>query len=340
MLLSVRFLVVVAIALGAISSCQSKANEQEVATSNRTDCRTIEHEAGKTEVCGQPQRIVVLSPGILESLLALGVQPVAYGDLVAFHHGDYDNPREQIPYLGSLVTQPVANVGQAWEPSIEAIVKAQPDLIIGVSSNRQIYGTLSQIAPSILLDVTEPEINLRAISQAVNRSQQTEQLLKETEQRIATARKTFAPVVAQNPKLLLLYSGQLKQIILGTYDEPCYSLPQELGFQLVSLPELENSKLNSRSTTISIEKLPQLNDANSVIVLGYNWGKGKQLNNFDRNQLSKIKQAWQENEIAQSLDASKAGRVYFIPLYLCGGLPGAIGTELYLDELEQQLLSP
>ena len=40
------------------------------------------------------------------------------------------------------------------------------------------------------------------------------------------------------------------------------------------------------------------------------------------------------------MDASKAGRVYFIPTYLCAGLPGAIGTKLYLEELEQQLLPP
>ena len=63
-------------------------------------------------------------------------------------------------------------------------------------------------------------------------------------------------------------------------------------------------------------------------------------NNFNKNQLLEIKQAWQENAIAQSLDASQAGRVYFIPAYLCLGLPGTIGTELYLEELEQQLLPP
>ncbi|MEM9266963.1 MAG: hypothetical protein AAGA46_15715 [Cyanobacteria bacterium P01_F01_bin.13] len=43
--------------------------------------------------------------------------------------------------------------------------------------------------------------------------------------------------------------------------------------------------------------------------------------------------------MAQSLDASKSGRVYFVPGYLCRGLPGPIGTELYLNELKQKLLS-
>ena len=53
-----------------------------------------------------------------------------------------------------------------------------------------------------------------------------------------------------------------------------------------------------------------------------------------------MKQAWAKNAIAQSLDASKSDRVYFIPAYLCLGLPGTIGTELYLEELERQLLPP
>lgn len=43
--------------------------------------------------------------------------------------------------------------------------------------------------------------------------------------------------------------------------------------------------------------------------------------------------------IAQSLDASQAGRVYSAPAYLCFGFPSAIGTELYLEELEKQFLN-
>jgi iron complex transport system substrate-binding protein len=43
--------------------------------------------------------------------------------------------------------------------------------------------------------------------------------------------------------------------------------------------------------------------------------------------------------IAQSLDASQAGQVYFVQGYLCATLPGPIGTELYLEELQEQLFS-
>ena len=287
------------------------------------------------QIGDRPQRIVVLGPYVLEPLLALGVQPVAFADHVTFHQGDYDKPNEQIPYLGSMITQPLA-----YEPSIEAIAKVQPDLIIGIEGNAKQYDTLSQIAPTILLNWIEPENNLKAIAKAVNRSQKAEQLLAETEQKIAEARKTFAPVVADNPNILLISSLQLKEIIPLQPSTRCTSLPEQLGFQPLSIPGLEASQPNSPPPPISIEKLPELNDADSVVVLGYDFGEGKKADNFDRNQLSKIKQAWEKNAIAQSLDASKAGRVYFIPAYLCLGLPGAIGTELYLEELERQLLPP
>jgi iron complex transport system substrate-binding protein len=100
---------------------------------------------------------------------------------------------------------------------------------------------------------------------------------------------------------------------------------------------MRNARFN-----ISLEILPQLNQADSVMIMGRNatqLGQMQDGENFEKHQLSRVKQAWAENAIAQSLKATKAGRVYFIPTYLCLGLPGAIGTDIYLHQLERQLLS-
>ncbi|MEM8677670.1 MAG: hypothetical protein AAGF83_27995 [Cyanobacteria bacterium P01_G01_bin.67] len=138
----------------------------------------------------------------------------------------------------------------------------------------------------------------------------------------------------------MLSSSQLQEINLGNFNHgSCSSLIEELGFQLISSPELNNAEPNT-IVPISIETLPQFNEADSIVMLGSNFSERKELDNFESHQLSNIKQAWSENAIAQSLDVSKAGRVYFIPAYLCLGLPGAIGTELYLEELKEQLLPP
>jgi iron complex transport system substrate-binding protein len=93
---------------------------------------------------------------------------------------------------------------------------------------------------------------------------------------------------------------------------------------------------------ISIESLPQL-DSDLIILQGYNFSQVDKLadaGNIDNHQLKDIKQEWNNNAIAKSLRASKEGRVYFIPSYICYGFPGPIGAELILDQLRQQLLPP
>ncbi|MEO0536308.1 MAG: iron-siderophore ABC transporter substrate-binding protein [Cyanobacteria bacterium P01_A01_bin.123] len=350
-ILAIKLLVLTTIATVAIAACnaktlstnsdQSPASQLSVAP---TDCRTIEHEAGETEVCGQPQRIVVLGPYVLEPLLALDVQPTGYADYMAFQQGDYTDPSQQIPYLGDSVAQPLANVGLARQPSIEAIIKVQPDLILAAEFNTNEYEILSKIAPTLLLDYDDPEQILRTIARTVNRTEKAEQLLTQTQQQIEETQEAFASLTATYPKVTLLFSSNLRDTRIATNSDStglCSSLIKELGFQLVFPPGLNNDD-SSPSVPISLESLPQLNDADIVILLGINSSNFEQLNGMDRfedHQLSNLKQAWETNAIAQSLDASKAERVYFIPTYLCAGLPGPIGTELYLEELKEKLLT-
>jgi iron complex transport system substrate-binding protein len=344
MRLSIQFLVVAMMTGLVIVSCQNPAkNNYQNTTSKLEDCRTIEHQMGKTEVCGQPQRIVVFGPWLLESLLALDLQPVGYADYVEFFQEDYTDPAKQIPYLGDRLTQPLANVGSVYSPSIEAILKVKPDLIIANEYNDDVYDTLAQIAPTLMVknSLDEPEQSLRMVAQAVDRAKQVEQLLTQTQQQITAARSAFAPLVATHPRVALLSASGLQEIQVENPSEPCSSLVKELGFQLVLPPEMNNDDADL-SVPISIETLPQLNDTDSILLLGYNLNNSEELDSMDGfkgYQLANIKQEWSENAIAQSLNASKAERVYFAQGYLCMSLPGPIGTKLYLEELKQQLLS-
>ncbi|MEM9483455.1 MAG: iron-siderophore ABC transporter substrate-binding protein [Cyanobacteria bacterium P01_F01_bin.116] len=330
----------------AMSSCQTQAN-QPVAPSSAvqsatTDCRAVIHEMGETEICGTPQRIVGLGPYVLEPLLTLEAQPIAYADHIAFHQGDYTDPGQQIPYLGSQITQPIANVGLAYTPSIEALAKVNPDLILGTKlMNAEQYETLSKLAPTVMVEYDHTEKSLKTIAHTLNRPEQANQLLAQTAEQVDAAQKAFATLVKTHPKVALLSASEALEITVSYDGGLCRSLVETLGFQLVFPSGLDQGNSNT-SVPISLEALPQFNDADLVILLGHNFSDLKQFEGMDRfeeQQLSKLKQAWEENEIAQSLNASKAGRVYFIPTYLCAGLPGTIGTELYLEELKQQLLT-
>ena len=342
----IRLLILAVLTGAAIAACQRRTHDGAVdpthsSSSVLADCRTILHELGETDVCGQPQKIVALGPYMLEYLLALDIQPAGFADFFMFHHGDYDNPSQQIPFLGKRVTSQPANVGGAYSPSIEAILKVQPDLIVGTAENATQYDTLSEIAPTLLLEWGDPKGSLGAIAQAVDRTEQAERVWVDTEQQITTARQRFAPRVATHPQVLLLSASRLREINLGNSGHGhCSSLIEALGFQLIAPPGFDRSNADPL-LSISLETLPQLNDADLVILLGSNFNELKQLdgtNNFETHQLAQLKQAWQENAIAQSLDASQSGQVYFIPAYLCLGLPGPLGAELYLKELQTQLL--
>lgn len=342
----IRLLALVIATVMVIAACQTSTHRSStetfsVASPDSVNCRNIEHELGETEVCGQPERIVALGPYVLEYLLALDVQPLGYADHVAFHQGEYSNPSQQIPYLGSRITPSLANVGTASSPSLEAIFDLQPDLILGIDGNNtDQYETLSRIAPTLLVEHSDTESTLKTIAKAVNRSEQAEQLLTKTQQQIFQTRETFAPLVETHPDVLLLSSSKFPDVYLENPANPCSLLIEALGFQRVSQSIINNAN-SEAALPISLETLPNFNDADLIIVFGSNFSELKQfssLDNFEDHQLSKLKQAWEKNEIAQSLDASKAGRVYFIPAYLCRGLPGPIGTELYLNKLQQQLL--
>ncbi|ABW28386.1 ABC transporter substrate-binding protein [Acaryochloris marina] len=328
---------------GSLLACQrTEPSKNSPSSAEFGSCRTITHEQGKTEICRQPQRIVVLGPYLLEQVLALGAQPVGYADHLTLHQGDYKKPSEQIPYLGNRVkTQPV-NVGLAYQPSVEAILKAQPDLILAPDLATNQYQALTQIAPTLSFKIEGGKTNLQAIAQALDRRDRAQQLVAQNKQQLQAAQTTFQPVVADHPKVLALSSADAQSFTLISHTNSfCGSFLKDLGFQLVYPKGLKPQDLEaSQHPTLSIETLPQLNAANSIILFGYDFNPKDSGTEFSNQQLQPIKQAWQQNAIAQSLKASKSGRVYFVPAYLCLGLPGPIGTELYLNELKQQLLTP
>lgn len=73
-------------------------------------------------------------------MLALDVQPSAYADAYLLKSLQFDNPSQQIPYLGNLVTSQPINLGDRNNPSLETLT-----LLITP------YGLVSSVAPSVIL---------------------------------------------------------------------------------------------------------------------------------------------------------------------------------------------
>ncbi|WZH35626.1 MAG: iron-siderophore ABC transporter substrate-binding protein [Microbacterium enclense] len=111
--------------------------------------RDVTHFGGVTEIPAKPTRVVVVSTGQLDALLALDVVPVAAtraenSGLVPQYLSDAF-PGEASA-LGAM-----ADIGTRTEPDLEAIAQADPDLIL-INSTRgtELYDALSAIAPTVL----------------------------------------------------------------------------------------------------------------------------------------------------------------------------------------------
>lgn len=308
------------------------------------DCRSVPHALGTTEVCGNPEKVVVLGDHSLDLLLSLGRQPAGCGTAIAFHTGAvFDQPSEQIPYLGQFITTQPVNVGDRSQPSLEVLAQIQPDLIVGeAGGNEETYELLTQIAPTVLWDIRtnrgQWQQNLRALALALGDEAQAEETLAELQQDITTTRAALKPVVASTPKVLMLGANRLSSGNIFAITSKSYlgELMESLGFKMVAP---ENGK---NSAPLSLEALPSLDEADHIFILGYNMSNetSQQPDDPDqllRQQTSGIKADWAENAIAQSLTATQADQVYFSTYLLWNGLNGPIGTRLILDEIEQIL---
>jgi iron complex transport system substrate-binding protein len=142
---------------GSTSAADLEENDGDAVGSGQgalTDASTsgdtfaFEHVAGTTQVPLDPQRIVTLQDqNALLPLLELGVRPIASA---ALDNGDGTHTFRRVD---GFDVEGIGFVGPYGEPDLELIAAQQPDLIIGGEFDAPIYDQLSQIAPTVLIQI-------------------------------------------------------------------------------------------------------------------------------------------------------------------------------------------
>lgn len=80
----------------------------------------------------------------------------------------------------------IVYLGQFQEPSLEELLSAQPDLILGDAyMHERLLENLTRIAPTVLVDTADWETYFEVISEATNSSRQFEQSLAAYKERLA-----------------------------------------------------------------------------------------------------------------------------------------------------------
>lgn len=287
-------------------------------------CREVQHEAGVTSICGYPERVVALDPHAMDLLLSLGVQPIGYAeiDVALLHPFSMGAEMTEIKYLGDRITAPPAYLGSRNQPSLETILKLQPDLIVGEGASRFNYETLARLAPTLLLKGVEADQwqqNIQTLAQAFGAEETAQAVITAHNQTIETVRTAIAPAVAQRQGLLLATDGSSFTIF---HDQQDYagSLLRDVGITLIDVED------NSYAS-LSVEILPEL-EADFIIVMA-----------ASDNTVEAEQQRWQQSPVLRSLPAYQNNQVYFVDYQLWSRIRGPIAAELILNDIQAILLT-
>jgi iron complex transport system substrate-binding protein len=332
-----KYITLVLVTSILIAACQGGMADKPKLESNvpqSTDCRVVEHAVGKTKICGKPEKIAVLEPKMLSLVLALDVQPAAYADAYLVNAPQFDNPSQQIPYLGKYVTSQPINLGDRSSPSLEALTLLKPDVILGM--NFQENKLLSAIAPTVLIDSQQKwQDNIKIVAKALDSQKNIPSIITAQQQQIAQVRTQLAQLASTHPRLLNLACSLSMDYIEVISQGRTNELLKKIGFQPVFLPDLIQ-KLGLRPQ-INLETLGQI-DADIIIINTWidNWN-GESTYSVP---FQELKQKWAKNPLLHNSRAWKEGRVYFVDYTLWSDVIGApMANSLILEQLPSLLMS-
>jgi iron complex transport system substrate-binding protein len=231
--------VLVTLALLALAACGSDGggdrDTADAPTSSTPEDAafpvTIEHKFGATTITEEPQRVVSLGYQEHDTILALGVQPVA----VRYWYGPEDDAIRT--WAEDEATGPAPEILNMPELNVEAVAALRPDLILGLYSGitEEEYEKLSVIAPTVAqsdeyVDYGVPWQDMTITAgTALGRLDRAEQLVADLEARFAAVREA-------HPE----WEG--KQVVVATHgadklgffasDDPRSRFFRSLGFEV------------------------------------------------------------------------------------------------------------
>ena len=336
---SLRRVLFITVVVILVSTCgsnisQEKSNPNDVSSS--PECRIVEHDAGETQICNQPQKVAAISAYTLDIMLSLGAQPTGYAEHWARTFPRFDNPSQQIPYLGSRITTQPVNLGIRGSPSLEALTALKPDLIL--TEYQDNYELLSRIAPTVYVDYNKGgwQRDIHTIAKALYRETQVQQVLANHEQQLSATQTKLTSLLATHSRMLPINVMNWNAVRLAYKNNP-QTLLNTLGFQLV---RPENMEAGTRKT-ISIEALSQL-EADIVIASRYRFDSESVWNNNSYDvPLGKFEQEWNQIPLLKNWQPNQEGCVYFVDGLLWGGtIRGPIADEIVMQQLPELLLPP
>ncbi|WP_246132180.1 AraC family transcriptional regulator [Paenibacillus hemerocallicola] len=326
-LLAVNVMLVLMLILGACSggtSAPSNAGSptgqpsENSATSPAQSARqkaypvTVKHARGEFTLEQKPQRIAVLDVQYIDQLVTLDERPSAS---VKAAGGATDFPE----YLNDKLSN-VKVLGTYQEPSLEAILASNPDFIICTEVHEAIYGSLSKIAPTVMLMRNEDwRDTLITIGKLMGKEQEAKQVVQAYKEKTAKLSANLASKL--NGQTVALIRPRDDMIRVHTPEHRTGAvLYQDLGLPVPkAVTEADDTAYH-----ISLEALADVG-ANHYFLLTDEMFKG-------------LVQQFQSTTTWQSLEPVKNKRVYTVDTTMWIGYYGPMAINLIVDQVAEALL--
>lgn len=310
--------------IALISACsfvslQHGSSQKSVdSVASPTEVRTVRHVLGETAIPIHPQRVLALSGTTdLDTLLALGMTPIAAGVDPSFHavNGFFSHFNGKTDGIEPIPAWP--------KPNLEQILQLKPDLILGQRNYVEpVYDQLSQIAPTFVYEnaIGNPEwrVVFQEIAAAMGQSAKGEQVLNDLEQRLSQLKEALSK---QN------HETEISVIFYWTENPYVYSIFGKRSFggsllEELELPRPSAQRFDAPSQDVSLE-LTSYADGDIIFLLNYS----------EPEEVEKLI----ENPLWSQLKAVQNNRVYRVN-NIHWFTPGVLAAHAVLDDVERYVL--
>ena len=296
--------------LGLVTGCSGNSNSENT---SKAKTRIVQSVKGEVEIPADPKRIVDIS-GNSEELVLLGHTPVATANVDSYK-------TDKVPTYVEDKLGDAKVVGHSMMDTmdIEAILAAEPDLIIMAPRQEKIYDQLKEIAPTVMLEdrANDWEAKFMDVAKLFGQEEEAgkwldnyyakaEKIGKEIKD--ANGDKTYLTVLAMSGKFMVFTEGGI-----GTVLKDDMKLPQP-----TNMPKQDGITL----PTVTMEGLTEI-DADHIIVIADESNKA----DLDKSTVWPQIRAVKEGNVT-ILDASP----YFSQAY------NPIGRELVLQSIKDEVI--
>ena len=234
------FLVLLAAML--LAACNSDSETAEPAeTSGSSDTITYESESGPVEVPADPQRVLVLST-YAGNVMALDVP------LVGVDAWSKANPRFEEELQG---------VEEVTEDNLEKIIELEPDLIIGLSTIKNI-DKLKEIAPTVTYTYGQVDYLTQhlEIGKLVNKEQEAQTWVDDFKTRAQTAGDDIRAEIGEDATVSVIENFDKQLYVFGdNWGRGTEILYQEMKLKMPA--KVEEMALKDGFYALSQEVLPE-----------------------------------------------------------------------------------